>query len=238
MSMIEDAILKLDAKLSNSNLRYVFLGGSVLSLLVTDSSAAAIRVTKDVDVMVNVKTRKDFRAAERTLEALGFRHDTREDAPICRWMCDGVTVDVLPIRQEVLGWDSRWSEEALAAPMTIICGGREIKVVSAPYFVALKLEAFEERGQKDFLGSTDFEDVICLFNGRKSIVEEIASCHAICSGLAAKFVDYLKSQELEDAVEGFVKTESNPEFRKKCIMDRFAKVAALVEPTPSEARQT
>ena len=83
MSMIEDAILKLDAKLSNSNLRYVFLGGSVLSLLVTDSSAAAIRVTKDVDVMVNVRTRKDFRAAERTLEALGFRHDTREDAPIC-----------------------------------------------------------------------------------------------------------------------------------------------------------
>ena len=47
MGMIEDAILKLDAKLSNSNLRYVFLGGSVLSLLVTDSSAAAIRVTKD-----------------------------------------------------------------------------------------------------------------------------------------------------------------------------------------------
>ena len=56
MSMIEDAILKLDAKLSSSNLRYAFLGGSVLSLLVTDSSAAAIRVTKDIDVMVNVRT--------------------------------------------------------------------------------------------------------------------------------------------------------------------------------------
>ena len=62
MSKIEDAILKLDARLSSSDLRYVFLGGSVLSLLVTDSSAAAIRVTKDVDVMVNVRTRKGFRA--------------------------------------------------------------------------------------------------------------------------------------------------------------------------------
>ena len=227
MSMIEDSILKLDAKLSNSNLRYVFLGGSVLSLLVTDSSAAAIRVTKDVDVMVNVRTRKDFRAAERTLEALGFRHDTREDAPICRWVCDGVTVDVLPIRQEVLGWNSRWFEEALAAPMTIICGGREIKVVSAPYFVALKLEAFEERGQKDFLGSTDFEDVICLFNGRESIVDEIASCDALRAGLAAKFSEYLESPELDDAVEGFVQTESNPENRKRCIVERFWKVAAL-----------
>ena len=227
MGMIEDAILKLDAKLSSSNLHYAFLGGSVLSLLVTDSSAAAIRVTKDIDVMVNVRTRKDFRAAERTLEALGFRHDTREDAPICRWVCDGVTVDVLPIRQEVLGWNSRWFEEALAAPMTIICGGREIKVVSAPYFVALKLEAFEERGQKDFLGSTDFEDVICLFNGRESIVDEIASCDALRAGLAAKFSEYLESPELDDAVEGFVQTESNPENRKRCIVERFWKVAAL-----------
>ena len=227
MGMIEDAILKLDAKLSSSNLHYAFLGGSVLSLLVTDSSAAAIRVTKDIDVMVNVRTRKDFRAAERTLEALGFRHDTREDAPICRWVCDGVTVDVLPIRQEVLGWNSRWFEEALAAPMTIICGGREIKVVSAPYFVALKLEAFEERGQKDFLGSTDFEDVICLFNGRESIVDEIASCDALRAGLAAKFSEYLESPELDDAVEGFVQTESNPENRKRCIKERFWKVAAL-----------
>ena len=34
MGMIEDAILKLDAKLSSSNLHYAFLGGSVLSLLV------------------------------------------------------------------------------------------------------------------------------------------------------------------------------------------------------------
>ena len=100
--------------------------------------------------------------AERRLEALGFRHDTREDAPICRWIYEDVTIDVLPIRQEVLGWNSRWFEEAIASPMTIVCGGRSIRVVSVPYFVALKLDAFEERGGRDFLASTDFEDVICL----------------------------------------------------------------------------
>ncbi len=151
MNSIEDAILKLDGRLSGSELRYVFLGGSVLSLLITDPSAAPIRVTKDVDVMVNVRTRKDFRAAERRLEALGFRHDTREDAPICRWIYEDVTIDVLPIRQEVLGWNSRWFEEAISSPMTITCGGRNIRVISAPYFVALKLDAFEERGGRDFL---------------------------------------------------------------------------------------
>ena len=116
------------------------------------------------------------------------------------------------------------------------CGGREIKVVSAPYFVALKLEAFEERGQKDFLGSTDFEDVICLFNGRESIVDEIASCDALRAGLAAKFSEYLESPELDDAVEGFVQTESNPENRKRCIVERFWKVAALSASGSSRSR--
>ena len=77
------------------------------------------------------------------------------------------------------------------------------------------------------MGSTDFEDVICLFNGRESIVDEIASCDALRAGLAAKFSEYLESPELDDAVEGFVQTESNPENCKRCILERFGKVAAL-----------
>ena len=228
MNSIEDAILKLDGRLSGSELRYVFLGGSVLSLLITDPSAAPIRVTKDVDVMVNVRTRKDFRAAGRRLEALGFRHDTREDAPICRWIYEDVTIDVLPIRQEVLGWNSRWFEEAISSPVTITCGGRNIRVISAPYFVALKLDAFEERGGRDFLASTDFEDVICLFNGRNTIVEEITACLPLREELASRFSSYLKVPELEDAIDGFVQTETEPDVRKKCILQRFAEVAALL----------
>ena len=33
----------------------------------------------------------------------------------------------------------------------------------------------EDRGKCDFFTSTDFEDIICLFNGRETIVEEIAN---------------------------------------------------------------
>lgn len=141
--------------------------------------------------------------------------------------------DLRYVRQEVLGWNSRWFEEALAVPATVICGGHAIRTVSAPYFVALKLEAFEERGRRDFIGSTDFEDVICLFNGRETIVDEIAACAALRVRLAEKFTGYMKALELEDAVDGFVQTESNPAFRKRCILEKFAKVAALNTPTSS-----
>ena len=98
MSTIEEAIVKLDTKLMGIPFEFAFLGGSVLTLLVTDKSADAIRVTKDVDIVMNIRTRKEYHMADSELERRGFRHDTREDAPICRWIIDDVTVDVLPIR--------------------------------------------------------------------------------------------------------------------------------------------
>lgn len=227
MTEIESAILKLDEKLKGVPFDFAFLGGSVLSLLVTDCAADAIRVTKDVDVMMNIRTRNEYHRADRLLESLGFKHDTCEDAPICRWVYEDVTVDVLPIRQEVLGWNSKWFKEALEEAATVICDDRSVRVVSAPYFVALKLEAFEDRGKRDFLTSTDFEDVICLFNGRETIVDEIADCTKLRVGLAEKFKEYLAFRDLEDAVEGFVQTEDNPELRKAVILKRFDAVASL-----------
>ena len=229
MNAVEEAILKLDARLEGAPFDFVFLGGSVLSLLVTDPTVDAIRVTKDVDVIANIKSRREFHSSERALERLGFRHDTREDAPICRWICDGVTVDVLPVREEVLGWRSTWFESALRSATTVDVQGRSIRVVSAPYFVALKLEAFEERGGGDFITSVDFEDVICLFNGREAVAEEIAAEREIGKMLGAKFAAYLRSDILDDAIEGFVQTERNPDERKTAILSRFRKVAALAD---------
>ena len=227
MNAIESAIVALDEKLRGAPFDFAFLGGSVLSLLVTDPVADAIRVSKDVDVIVDVKSRREFHNAERTLEKMGFRHDTREGAPICRWTCDGATVDVLPIREDVLGWRSKWFEEALKAAKTVECGGRHPKVITPAYFVALKLEAFEDRGKKDFITSTDFEDVICLFNGRETIADEILADSGLCNALSAKFREYLQCPELEDAIDGFVQTESNPENCKSAIIARFSRVARL-----------
>ena len=227
MDAIIESIAKLNDALADAPFNFAFLGGSVLSLLVTDKTADAIRVTKDVDIMVDIKNRREFHAAERLLESRGFRHDTRDDAPICRWIYNDVTVDILPIREDVLGWRSKWFGEALLAAKTADCGGRQVNVVSPPYFVALKLEAFEERGRREFLYSTDFEDVICLFNGRASIVEEIAADEQLAQVLGWKFREYLNAPELEDAVDGFVQTETDPSARKAAIMARFRDVATL-----------
>lgn len=38
---------------------------------------------------------------EEKLRAAGFRNDTKEGAPICRWVVSGVTVDVMPTEGSV-----------------------------------------------------------------------------------------------------------------------------------------
>ena len=225
MNEITASIIALNEKLTGTSFDFAFLGGSVLSLLVNDPTVDAIRVTKDVDVVMGVRTRSEFHREERELEALGFKHDTSEDAPICRWLADGVKVDVLPVREEVLGWKSEWFEQALHAAQTVDIEGHVVKVVTAPFFVALKLEAFEDRGREDFITSTDFEDVICLFNGRPGLVEEIISEAVVCNGIRTKFSRYVKNADLEDAVLGFVQTENAPEERFCTIMSAFQRLA-------------
>ena len=227
MTDIENAIAKLDHCLRGQPFDFAFLGGAVLSLLVTDPIADTVRVTKDIDVMMNIRTRKEYHKADSLLEELGFKHDIREGAPICRWIYDDVTVDVLPANEDVLGWKSKWFADALTEANAMVCGDHTVKVISGPFFVALKLEAFEDRGQSDFLASTDFEDVICLFNGRESIVDEIRECEKLRPVLAAKFGTYIQSADMEDAVGGFVQTEDNPTQRKFAILKKFKAVSEL-----------
>ena len=71
------------------------------------------------------------------------------------------------------------------------------------------------------------KDIICLFNGRETIANEIASCEKLRDELAAKFRAYLSCPDLEDAIDGFVQTESDPGLRKEAVLKRFQAVAAL-----------
>jgi len=59
----------------------VFLGGAATGLLLTDPAAPSIRITRDVDVIVEVASRSAYHHLERELRERGFKLDTREGAP-------------------------------------------------------------------------------------------------------------------------------------------------------------
>jgi len=130
----------------------VFLGGCSTGLLLTDPAAPPIRVTQDVDAIVEAASLAEYYHLADSLRERGFTEDNSSEAPICRWRAKGVILDVMPTNPEILGFGNSWFSPAVAAAVPIeLYPGRLIWMVTAPYFLATKLEAFDGRGNEDYL---------------------------------------------------------------------------------------
>ena len=90
----------------------VFVGGCATGLLITDPAAAPVRVTHDVDAIAQVLSRAEYYQFAEKLKGKGFREDAEEGAPMCRWRCEKVILDVMPIDPSILGFGSDWYQEA------------------------------------------------------------------------------------------------------------------------------
>lgn len=90
-------------------------------LLLESVAAPRARVTRDVDVIVEVLSLLEYHELERELERNRFKHDTRADAPVCRWLIGSCMLDVMPTDARILGFSNRWYAEAIrtAAPFQL-----------------------------------------------------------------------------------------------------------------------
>jgi hypothetical protein len=89
----------------------------------------------------------------KALREEGWQEDDSEGAPRCRWVHPaGGTVDVMTaVDFELSG---RWYPAAItAAKQVVLDEGLTIRVVTAPYFLAMKIEAFLDRGDDDWQAS-------------------------------------------------------------------------------------
>jgi hypothetical protein len=152
----------------------VFVGGCATALLITDKAAAEVRPTFDVDAIAEITSYADYAAFSEKLRKLGFTEDASEGAPICRWKQATTTLDVMPLDERILGFSNRWYKPAMdSAQERDLETKLRIRVVTAVYFCATKLEAFRKRGQNDFLASHDLEDFIAVIDGRPELVSEV-----------------------------------------------------------------
>ncbi|MDW7709047.1 MAG: hypothetical protein SCH98_01135 [Deferrisomatales bacterium] len=206
-----------------------FLGGAATSLLLSDPAAPEIRSTIDVDVIVEVASRIEYyRLAER-LRALGFREVAEEGAPVCRWRVAGVLVDVMPTLPEVLGFSNRWYSEALAtASVYRMAEDLVIRLVTPPYFLATKVEAFRSRGGGDYRASHDLEDIIAVLDGRPEVVSEIAGSKAdLRQFLRDAFASFLSERAFLEAVPGHLPPDAASQARTPIVLERAREVATL-----------
>ena len=148
----------------------VFVGGCATGTLITDEAATKVRATMDVDAIAEITSySENVRFGER-LRDVGFTEDTSEGAPLCRWRQGDVILDVMPLDERILGFSNRWYREAMyAAEVLTLEPSLEIRVITAPFFLATKLEAFKGRGGGDYFASHDLEDVLSVIDGRSGV---------------------------------------------------------------------
>ena len=207
----------------------VFLGGAVGGLLLDSPLSGEIRATDDVDVIVEVATYREFSVVQENLRALGFSHSRDEDDPICRFIVDGIKVDVMPINGDVLGFKNVWYEAAFTSAQNVqIEDDLAIKIVTAPCFVATKLDAFQDRGDNDYFTSYDIEDVITLVNGRSALVDEIRTASTdVRAYIAEQFDRLMADPSFEEAISAHLLPDAASQARKSAVMDRMRQIAAL-----------
>lgn len=138
-------------------------------------------------------------------------------------------VDLMPTDESVLGFTNRWYGEAATSAMRLrLPGGAMINLISAPAFLATKFEAFQTRGNADFVVSHDFEDIINVVEGRSSIVEEVAECEMTMRAyLCAQFDAVLSVTTFMNILPGLLVNDALHTQRVESVMKRMKAITAM-----------
>lgn len=222
MEVVAEALGELCDKL-------LFVGGCAAGMLCTSPNAPPPRVTYDVDLVAEVAALAAYHALEKEFSRLGFTRDISQDAPICRWRLGEVEVDLMPTDARILGFANRWYPLAIAsASLVSLPSGRQIRLISAPAFLATKLEAFASRGLSDLMTSHDFEDIINVIDGRPGIEAEVANAGGeLAYYLAARFAEIVLDPNFENTLPGLVVYDELYEDRIHRVRERINSITAL-----------
>ncbi len=97
-------------------------------------------------------------------------------------------------------------------------------MISPVYLLATKLEAFNDRGNNDFLANHDLEDILTLVNGREELISEANYTR----GQVRKFIcttlrSLLSNPSFLESVPGHLNPEPD---RFEIVVDRLKRIAA------------
>jgi len=126
----------------------------------------------------------------------------------------------MPLEESLLGFSNRWYREAMTeAAKFELPSGHSIRVITAPYFVATKLEAFHGRGKNDFCSSHDIEDVITVMDGRQNLSREIeGSATEVRAYIGKECQELLASSRFHDGLPGYVLPDEISQGRIKELL--------------------
>lgn len=190
--------------------KVVFVGGATVSLY-PDRTFFEARVTNDVDVLVEIVNYQGRAELEEKLRERGFAHNV-ESSIVCRYKIQGITVDIMPTDDPTIGFNTKWYPEGFQEAIDYsIDEDNSVRILSAPYFIATKLEAFRDRGDNDGRTSRDFEDIVFVLENRSSIWKEMDILKGeIKEWLQAEFTSLLNNPHIFEWIDSHVERGSPP----------------------------
>jgi hypothetical protein len=214
--------------LDQTGLKYAFVGGAIVNLLLDGPERSPARPTDDCDVIIEVVASQRYSDLEARLRDLGFDHDMSPDAPRCRWILDGMRVDIMPTDGEILGFNTAWCAEALAAATEREFAHTKLKLISPIGFLATKYVAFCDRGNNDHYASPDLEDFVTVIDGRAHIVAEIDQAPSeLRSYVISAVRNLLTSRDFNEALPGQIPLGEASQRRLPGLRQKLREIAKL-----------
>ena len=182
-----------------------------------------------MDAIAEITSYAEYAAFGDRLRTLGLVEDTSEGAPLCRWVHQGTILDVMPLDEKILGFSNRWYRAAMEAAMRQrLADELEIRMITAPFFVATKLEAFKGRGKGDLFGSRDLEDLVSVTDGPATLVTEVqAETAKLRSYIRTEINSLLATPGFIDALPGYLLPDAASQARMSIVLRRFEQLASL-----------
>lgn len=124
----------------------------------------------------------------------------------------------MPINPSILGFSNKWYADGVKNAIIYKMNNNEsIRIFTAPYFIASKMEAFKTRGNNDLYSSHDLEDIIFVLDSRDTIEEELINANEeVQKYLRREFGNLTKNSAFEEVLIGHVE-QSDQTQRKERI---------------------
>jgi hypothetical protein len=132
----------------------------------------------------------------------------------------------MPTDGEFIGINTQWFSEALATARPKMILGVNVPLISPLAFIATKLAAFADRGNGDYYGSHDLEDIITVIDGRAAIVDEVtASPSAMRAFIAGRIREFVADDFFMESISGHLPADKASQRRLPGLREKLQRIA-------------
>jgi len=165
----------------------------------------------------------------KKLRAIGFKNDIGSGV-ICQYQIQGIIVDFMPTDPNSIGFSNIWYPEgfknAISHKIDKDCS---VNIFSLPYFIATKWKAFKGR-RHDYRTSTDFEDIVFLFENVSDIDSKLKSSpDNLLTYLRTEFSNILDTHAFEEGLTAHLSRE-NPDVDENKIINLLRNALSIAPP--------